>query len=248
MLPAPADLKPDYGIDAPGVVRAFFFLSAIGVVTGLFCWILRGSFSPWSYALANTAFWPGLTFLVTAVTMLYGSRIGKLKLRDRLVNALQLRGDERVLDIGCGRGLMLLAIAKRLTTGRAVGIDLWQSKDQSDNAITTTEENARREGVAERVELHTGDMRQLPFAENSFDVIVSSWAIHNIYDAAGRKEALQEIVRALKPGGRIALTDIRHTEEYRQVMQELGMKSLRREGPSFLFVIPSFILWGSKPA
>lgn len=248
MLPAPAELKPDYGIDAPGVVRNFALLGVVLTAVAFLFWSFRDSFAPWSYALANMTFWPGLAFLLTAVVMLYGSKVGKLRVRDRLVNGLQLQGNERMLDIGCGRGLMLLGMAKRLTTGRAVGIDLWQSQDQTGNAITTTEENARRENVAERVELHTGDMRQLPFADASFDIIVSSWAIHNIYDATGRQQALREIVRVLKPGGRFALIDIGHTKEYQRVLRELGMNNLWREGPSFIFVIPSFTLWGTKPA
>jgi ubiquinone/menaquinone biosynthesis C-methylase UbiE len=248
MLPTPTDLKPDYGIDAPGVVRNFFVLGAAGIVVGLLCWSFGYLFAPWSYALTNMSFWPGLTFLFTALMMIYGSRVGKLRVRDRLITDLRLTGDERVLDVGCGRGLMLLGLAKRLTSGRAVGIDLWQTQDQSGNAITTTEENARREHVAERVELHTGDMQQLPFADDSFDVIVSSWAIHNIYDAAGREQAVREVVRVLKPNGRFALIDISHTRQYQQVMQVLGLKDLRRKGPSFIFVIPSFTLWGTKSA
>src|SRR5438552_5811389 len=163
MLPSTTHLNPDYGIDAPSVVRNFALLGAAGVGIGLFCWVFRSSFAPWSYALANMSFWPGLAFLFTALAMIYGSKIGKLHFRDRLVAALNLQGNERVLDVACGRGLMVLGVAKKLTTSRAVGIDLWQTQDQSGNAITTTEENARRENVAERVELHTGDMRQLPF-------------------------------------------------------------------------------------
>jgi hypothetical protein len=42
-----------------------------------------------------------------------------------LLNHIQLRGDERILDIGCGRGAVLLVAAQHLTTGRAVGVDLW---------------------------------------------------------------------------------------------------------------------------
>jgi arsenite methyltransferase len=248
MLPTPPHLKPDYGIDAPGVVRNLALIGIGLLLVAALCWFLRDTFAPLSYSLANTAFWPGITLLATALLMLYGSKIAKLRFRDRLVKDLHLAGTERVLDVGCGRGLMLLGAAKHLTTGRAVGIDLWQTSDQSGNAITTTEENARRENVAERVELHTGDMRQLPFPENHFDVIVSTWAIHNIYDAPGRQAALREIVRVLKPGGQIALADIRHTREYQQVLQALGIQALRRQGPHFLFVIPSFTLRGNKPS
>jgi ubiquinone/menaquinone biosynthesis C-methylase UbiE len=246
MVPASPHDKPDYGTDAPEVVRNFAVLGGTGIVIGAGCWACRATFAPWSYALANMAFWPGLSLALTALVMLWGSKVGKLRFRDKLIDQLKLQGDERVLDVGCGRGLMVLGIAKRLTTGRAVGIDRWQEQDQSGNAITTTEENARSENVAERVELHTGDMRQLPFPDASYAAVVSTWAIHNIYDAAGRRQALAEIIRVLRPGGIVALADIRHTAEYRAAFKELGMQEVCREGPSFLFVIPTYVVWGRK--
>lgn len=86
-----------------------------------------------------------------------------------------------MLDVGCGRGLVLNAAAQRLTTGKAVGIDLWNERDQSGNHPDATRKNAAIEGVAEKVEIITGDARHIPFANNTFDVVVSSLAIHNIY-------------------------------------------------------------------
>ena len=70
--------------------------------------------------------------------MVWSSKVGKLSARDRLIEALSLRGDESVLDVGCGRGLLLIAAAKLLTTGKAVGVDLWSAKDQSDNLPEST--------------------------------------------------------------------------------------------------------------
>ena len=84
------------------------------------------------------------------------------------------------MDIGCGRGLMLIGAAKRLTTGKAVGIDLWKAEDQSNNKPDETIKNARLEGVADRIEVQTSDMRSLGFGDASFDVVVSHWAVHNV--------------------------------------------------------------------
>src|SRR5262249_40600592 len=159
------------------------------------------------------------SFLLTAGVMLWGSKVGKLRMRDRLLNSIPWRGDEQVLDVGCGRGLLLLGAARRLTTGKATGIDLWKSEDLSGNRAETTWENARAEGVADRVAIQDGDARSLSFPDETFDVVVSSSALHNIYEAAERQRALQEIVRVLKPGGRVAIFDIRHTREYAQVLE-----------------------------
>jgi SAM-dependent methyltransferase len=231
--------RADYGIDAPGVVRNFFLLAgACLVAAGAVAWVFPLVLPPLVCI--------GLTFGLQGGVMLWGSKVGKLRLRDRVLDSLELRGDERVLDVGCGHGLMLLGAAKRLTTGRAVGIDLWQKEDQAGNSREATMENARREGAADKVELHDGDARDMPFPDGSFDVIVSSWAIHNIYDREGRAKALREIVRVLKAPGRIALVDIRHTAEYVEELQKGGLEHVKRSSPSFLFVIPSHVVTAEK--
>ena len=101
--------------------------------------------------------------------------------------------------------------AHRLPRGRAVGVDVWSTKDQSGNAEQVTRQNAELEGVADRVELHTADMRELPFDDGSFDVVVSSLAIHNVPGAGERARALYEAARVLKKGGKLAILDVRHT-------------------------------------
>jgi cyclopropane fatty-acyl-phospholipid synthase-like methyltransferase len=58
--------------------------------------------------------------------MLWGSKFVKFRLRDKWLNSISWCGDEKVLDIGCGHGLMLIGAAKRLRDGKAIGIDLWQ--------------------------------------------------------------------------------------------------------------------------
>ena len=118
-------------------------------------------------------------------------------------------------------------------------------EDQAANNPDATLLNARLEGVAERIELKTADARQLPFVDKSFDVILSSWALHNIYDAAGREQAIAEIARVLKPGGQAAIIDIRHTEQYARVLAKLGF-TVNRSGPNFTFIIPSHRLLAQK--
>jgi ubiquinone/menaquinone biosynthesis C-methylase UbiE len=241
--------RGNYGIDAPEVVRRFFILGATAITFGVFLIILR-HFDVLGRAagLIGPCVSIGATFLLMACAMLWGSRVWKLRLRDKLISGIAWRGDERVLDVGCGHGLLLIACAKRLTTGIAIGVDIWQKEDQAGNSPEATTENARLEGVAERIELMDGDARDLPFENDAFDVIVSSWALHNIYDKAGRDQAIREIARVLKPGGHLAIVDIRHTSAYAQVLRVSGMANVKRHTPNFLFVIPSYRLTASKPA
>jgi SAM-dependent methyltransferase len=173
-------------------------------------------------------FVPVVFLLAVAGSALFTTLRGKFVVWARLLDRMGLRGDERVLDLGCGRGAVLLLAAQHLTTGRAVGVDLWRSGDQSGNSPAATQRNATAEGVADRVEVHTADMTALPFPDNSFDVVVSSLAIHNIKGPAGRRKAIEEAVRVLRPGGRLLIADIWGTRQYQQRLTELGLGAVAR--------------------
>jgi arsenite methyltransferase len=158
---------------------------------------------------------------------LYTTRVGKFEVWARVLAHLRLRGDEEVLDLGCGRGALLLAAAKLLPDGRAVGIDLWRA-DQTGNSPDATRRNAEREGVADRIELHTGNMTQLPIADNTFDLVISSIAVHNIPSAAGRRAAIDEAVRVLRPGGRLVIADLGATNRHYTRLRELPVSGVQR--------------------
>ena len=151
----------------------------------------------------------------------------------------------KLLDVGCGSGLLLIGAAKRLTTGEAVGVDIWNTKDLSNSGPEVALRNARVEGVAERVSVQEGDARRLPFADESFDVALSLNVLHNIPQRADREQALREIIRVLKPGGRAVLTDFRNTREYVRVIREAGMAEAYREIVYWL-LIPIFVVIASK--
>ena len=166
----------------------------------------------------------GLGLFLIAGIYIHFTRAGKFSIWAKLLDHLGLKGDERLLDIGCGRGAVLLMAAQRLPSGQAVGVDIWSKTDQSGNAEKVTRQNAVLEGVADRVELHTADMRALPFADGSFDVVVSSLAIHNVHGAGERAKALREAARVLKKGGKLAIADIRHTRAYARELEACGLK------------------------
>jgi SAM-dependent methyltransferase len=205
------------------------FLSAVGIGSAALLYgfgLIHRPIILWAaIALAVVA----ADLLLVAAAMLWYSRAGKMRQRDRLLDTIAWRGDERVLDVGCGRGLLLLGAAQRLTTGKAIGVDIWSRIDLSGNRPEATLENARRAGVAERVEVRDADAQQLPFADASFDAIVSSLVLHNIPSDAGRRQAVREIARVLKPGGRVAVLDLRHTADYVCVLRQCGLGDARRE-------------------
>jgi len=124
----------------------------------------------------------------------------------------------------------------------AVGVDLWSGVDLSGNRAEATRENARRAGVADRVEVKDGDAQRLPFGDASFDVVISSLVLHNIPSQEGRRQAVREIARVLKPGGQLAILDLRHTRDYVQVLRQCGLPDARRlrAGPFLTWLFPLF--------
>lgn len=227
---SPVAGKPDYGIDAPGVRRGMFLAGCAGVAVAI-----GARFAGW---LGGLSLWiSGLAALVAAYGlfmgfyMTYGSRIGKLRTRETLLDlASALRpwnGSETVLDVGCGRGLMLVGAARRLKTGQAVGIDLWCAEDQADSSPEAAQANAYREGVSDRIRIDTGDARQLPYPDGSFDAVLSHWVVHNLPNANDRQRALDEMLRVLRPGGVLVLADIANIGEYRTYLSSKGLTQLQ---------------------
>jgi len=230
------------------VVRGLALGGTAIVVLGSLAYVtLHPSQPELAMSLLYGSLGPGLSWLATAGIMTWGSRVGKLRLRDRVLNTLPWRGNELVLDAGCGTGLLLIGAAKHLTTGKAIGVDLWSSKDQAANRPEATQRNVALEGVADRVVLVTGDVRKLPFPDDCFDGILSSWVLHNIGSRQGRDQAVREIVRALKPGGRVVLLDIWYTGSYARVLRASGLVDVQHRLASFCFVTPTFVVVGRKP-
>jgi hypothetical protein len=168
--------RAKYGIDAPGVVGAHIVVgSLLALIATIGLAWPKPNPAPLSLSVGAASL--AVLFLFAAAVMLRSSLVSKRRVRDRLVAALALSGDECVLDAGCGRGLALIGCAKELTTGKAIGIDLWAGKDLSNNNPEATRANAAAEGVADRVEVETGDITRLPFSDALFDVVVSMTGI-----------------------------------------------------------------------
>ena len=214
--------KIDYGIDAPHVIRNLFIFSAIGFLLPVFFPIIK--LGPVNFA-ASGFIGMGVACGLMAVWMLVYSVYGKLKHRDRILNMINWKGNEMVLDVGTGRGLLAIGAAKRLTTGKSTGIDIWNAEDLTKNKMENTINNAVLEGVKDKVEIKNDNAISMSFADNSFDVVISNLCLHNIYNVEDRKKACNEICRVLKKGGTAIISDFRHIKEYKNNFVQSGLQT-----------------------
>lgn len=215
-------MKPDYGIDAPGVIRN---LIAGGLALGVLGWFVPVlHLGPILFGLRPMMWTIAPCLVIEGILMILYSKRWKFNHRDRMLSMIQWRGDEKVLDVGTGRGLLMIGAAERLTTGKSVGIDIWSLKDLSGNSMERTQRNADLEGVRDKVEIMSGDATKMNFPDNTFDVILSNLCIHNIPTREGRDRACREIVRVLKSGGKALISDFIKTKEYAQVFREAGAR------------------------
>jgi arsenite methyltransferase len=212
--------KAKYGIDAPGVIRNLFLGGAALVLVALFFPVIKiGSFE------ANISWfvWTGGFLLAESILMLAYSLYGKYKHRDRMLALIAWRGNEQVLDVGTGKGLLLIGAAQKLTTGKSTGIDIWVKEDLSGNNMIAALRNAAIEGVDGKIEILNENAMNMSFADNTFDVILTNLCLHNIYNKPGRYDACKEICRVLKKGGTAVISDFRHTREYKHNFDQLGL-------------------------
>ncbi len=123
--------------------------------------------------------------------------LGGLGATEELIELCHIGEGKYVLDVGCGAGVTPSFIAKRYGC-RVVGVDI------SEGMIERSEERARREGVADRVEFRVADAQELPFEGDLFDAVITESVTAFPED---KQRAVNEYVRVTKPGGYVGLSE-----------------------------------------
>jgi ubiquinone/menaquinone biosynthesis C-methylase UbiE len=172
--------------------------------------------------------------VVAGVGMSLSIRKLRNKVRGTVLRSIPWRGTENVLDVACGTGMLVNGCARQLTTGKAIGIDLWEESVAGTREILLA--NAQAEGVASKVEIKSMDARHLAFEDARFDVVVSSLALHHIgSQPADREQAVSEMIRVLAPGGYLSLVDVGAMIDIAEsVITKAGLQIIRREPTRFV--------------
>ncbi|KAL9260299.1 hypothetical protein AKJ16_DCAP17753 [Drosera capensis] len=257
-----AQIYSIYGLDAPTTLLFLLVVHALLLFVLSLLLLLHSPTLPFhpprplAAILAALSAISSLILLLAAANILYSSVGLRWEMSQRMLGAVADWGSvRRALDVGCGRGMLLCAVALRLKKeggcGRVVGVD------GGKGGALRTLKTAGIEGVQEYVTCREGDVRRLPFNDGYFDVVVSGAFLHRVGKELGQKTAaaaaervrvLGELVRVLKPGGIGVVWDLVHVPEYVKQLQELKMEDIRVSERITAYLTSSHIVSFRKPS
>lgn len=130
----------------------------------------------------------------------------------------QLQSGEAVLDVGCGTGTQALVAKQRVgAAGRVCGID------PSASLLAGARRKAMHSGLS--IDFQPGGIERLPYPDQSFDVVLSTFMMHHLPDDI-KRQGFAEIVRVLRPGGRLLVIDFKRSEEHQDHPEQFGAGEL----------------------
>jgi len=226
----------NYGLDSPGEIKSMYSRGAWTFAFGFALWFMNRTEYPGpGLAMFGALALVAGVFVWAGWFMTWSSRTGKLKLRDQLVSMLALTGEEKVLDAGCGLGLMSIGIAKRLKTGKVTAVDVWNPQVLSGNAAQAAQANARAEGVADRIRFEDGDIRHFGYPTANFDVAVCCGVLHFFDEEMERDATVRELYRVVKPGGKLLIFDTSFVSRYAEILRASGASEINVTSTGFLW-------------
>ena len=199
---AEAKIAGSYGVDAPRVP----VVSAIGGVA----FVVYGFFGGGGLGVLL-----GLLLFGQAALYLHTANRGRFVLWARILGDAGLEGDERVLDVGCGRGLVAVTAARLVPDGRVVALDQWRDQARTGIGPDLARSNARANGVEDRIDVVTGDPTAVDAKRGSFDLVVSNLPFQAVRD----RELRAAVAGRDVPGGPARWPDPRGRDPARQALR-----------------------------
>jgi ubiquinone/menaquinone biosynthesis C-methylase UbiE len=138
----------------------------------------------------------------------------------RILAAAGFTAQDRVLDLGCGIGNILIALAERIDfIHPAVGVDI------SPGLIRIGEQEVARAGLRDRIRLQVAPATRLPFEDGAFDVVLTSHVLKHLDDEA-LLTSFREVARVLRPGGRFLLWEFEKSSRSAPLFWSAGLTGL----------------------
>jgi arsenite methyltransferase len=221
--------KPGYGIDEPLIILG---LVAAGSLCGLGGALLDSYLAGQSVAEARTALvlgaLLGVFFMALGVSLLWYSFTGRFSDAKKLVRNVPLGGNELILDVGCARGVLSVAFSARQTgPGVVVGLDTWGRWHTTSNSPRSLMVNARVHAVGKRIIPVMGHPCNIPFDDKTFDVVSSSMGLSRLGGAKEFDEAVSQMVRVTKEGGRLAILSSGYSWTLPRLLSKLGLVDVK---------------------
>lgn len=148
----------------------------------------------------------------------------------RVISPL-IRGNEVILDIGAGSGYFSLDLAKKISTGKVICVDM------SAEMLGWLGKKAEKKGVKNKIQIVKSDATSSGLADGSIDIVISNGLLHEVPDPGA---VLREMTRVLKPNGRVIITDFRDTKITRM------MESTHRENAHGPFSVDELTMLFNK--
>lgn len=228
-------MKPNYKNWMPkGMIWSFAAATAVALALTLIVSIswLKTLLLILTLVLAGVTVW---TVLMYRAFSYDGKRQMSRHIIESVAEYVNLPEGGRCLDVGCGSGALAIAVAKRNPQATVTGIDRWGAEYASFSK-RLCEDNARAEGVAERIAFAQGDALKLDFPDGAFDAVTSNYVYHNI-PGRDRQAILLETLRVLKKGGTFAIHDIFSKAKYGDM--QAFVKRLKDMGYEHVELIPT---------
>lgn len=153
----------------------------------------------------------GLAFAAAGYGLSWVAGAGQERVRSQVLDAVALEGSERVLDFGTGSGALGIAAAQRLKSGRVIALGETAANEAA-------REQAKAAGVGDKIRFESLSLPKLPYPDAHFDAVVSSRALNSLEKVEEREQAVREMARVLKPGGRIAIHEIVDVDDYARML------------------------------
>lgn len=142
--------------------------------------------------------------------------------RKKFLKELKVASGEFALDLCCGTGDITIALAKQVgPSGNVIGLDFNQEM------LDLAEQKIRQQDLQKEIQLKQGDAMELPYPDQSFDIVTIGFGLRNVPDA---NQVLKEIYRVLKPTGKVGVLE---TSQPTNPLVKLGWKSYFKLFPSF---------------